>query len=61
MIQTEHYYFEMGYKISKALAQKNASRVKQLMNLFNQHLQKENDLDRERAKFLYANGFKEGN
>jgi len=61
MIQTEHYYFEMGYKISKALAQKNASKVKQLMNLFNEQLKKETDLDRERAKFLYANGFKEGN
>jgi hypothetical protein len=61
MIQTEPYSFDMGYKISKDLAQNNASRVKQLMTLFNEHLKKENDLDRERAKFLYANGYKEGN
>jgi hypothetical protein len=51
----------MGYKISKALAQNNASRVKQLMALFNEQLKKENDRDRERAKFLYSNGYKEGN
>jgi hypothetical protein len=60
MIQSEHYYFEIGYKIAKSITQKNASRTKQLMILFNQHLQKETDRDRERAKFLYANGYKEG-
>lgn len=58
MIKTEHYYFEMGYKISKALKQGNTKRIKELMRLFNDQLIKESKSDQELAKFIYANGFK---
>jgi hypothetical protein len=57
MINTEHYYFEMGYKISKALKEGKTKRIKELMRLFNDQLIRESDQDQDLAKFIYSNGF----